>query len=616
MNTSRGFTWRSKSKRRLALAVCAVGVGGATPLLAAERVGVVAVTGGSANGAPNTAFSAFGLPIINGPGQVAFSTVLTGSGATANNDTGVWIGSSPLTLAKAVREGDNAVGTSIPTTYSDFRTDIPVYSAFNNAGQIGLTFIPLKSGTSSANYGQFAGAAGAIKLINRNSEAYPAPYTGTWAGKMFLGINGNGRLAIGDLYTAGFVGSSTASLTLVAKVGNAAPGVPNATFDQVYPGTIYLNDAGAVTFGSTLKVGASFVGNTLFAGTSAASIGKLAASGDAVPALGAGYSLSTIGDAPSLDRSGQILLAANVSTPSSGTAAGLWLTSSSRAPLQKVALGTDAAPGLAAGVRFGAFSGARLAADDLAVFNSTVTGSGVTTSNDSVIWRYDHGAFKSIARESDQAPGAPAGTKLSSFSALTTNTVGQVAFTATLTSTSGTSTALLGFDASLGLTVLAKKGDVLQLSPTDSRTLASLTLALLDDGGNGQDGQATALNDAGQVAFRAVFTDNTQAILTTRIPVAGDANYDGIVDTADFKTLMGHYGRAGVRADGDFNGDGLVDFIDFQMLEQNFGRHPPPVAAPPVDASRVGESVPEPSALALGLLVGWGHGRRRRRRRS
>jgi hypothetical protein len=606
---------RSGRHKRLAILSCAFGaVCMAARVHGAERVGVVAVTGGAATGAPNAVFGALGIPIINDLGQVAFSSTLTGSGATMSNDTGVWIGSSPQSLAKMVREGDNAVGTSIATTYSDFRTDIPVYSALNNAGQIGLSFIPLKSGSNSAGYGQFAGAAGAVKLVNRGGEPYPAPYTGTWAGKMFLGMNNSGRLAIGDLYNAGFVGSSPTALTLIAKTGNPAPGIANGTFYDVYPGSIFLNDAGAVTFGSEIAVGGTYKGAALFAGTSATSIGKLAAPGDAVPALGTGYSLSAIVDAPSMDRTGQVLLAANVTTPSSGTVSGLWLGSAAGAPLRKVALSTDQAPGLAAGVKFSTFASGRLAADDVAVFNSTVTGTGITTSNDSVIWRYDHGAFKAVARESDQAPGTPAGTKLSNFSELVTNSVGQVAFTATLTSAAaGSSTALLGYDASLGLTVLAKKGDVLQLSPSDSRTLASLTLALLDDGGNGQDGQATALNDAGLLAYRAVFTNGTQAILTTRIPVAGDVNYDGAVDTSDFKTLMGHYGHAGVRGDGDFNGDGVVNFIDFQMLEQNFGRKPPAVAASPIGSAVEGASVPEPTGVVgVVLVLGYGIGRRRR----
>jgi hypothetical protein len=354
-----------------------------------------------------------------------------------------------------------------------------------------------------------------------------------------------------------------------------------------------------------LRVGNTFTGNTLFAGSSVASITKVAAPGDAVPALGAGYVLSTVDYSPSMDRAGQILVAADAHNLAAETVKGLWLTSTAGAPLRKVALSTDQAPGFVSGVKFNSFSGAQLAADDVAVFSSTLTGPGITTSNDSVLWQYEHGALKAIAQESAQAPGAPAGTKLSGFSALTTNVTGQAVFTATITSTtSGSSTALFGYDASLGLTLLAKKGDTLQLSPTDSRTIASLTLALLYDVGNNQDGQATVLNDAGIVAYRATFTDNSQAILTTRVPVAGDTNYDGIVDTSDLKSLRAHYAHPGTRADGDFNSDGIVNFADFQLLERNLGRRPPPLAAS--DTADVSPaSVPEP-AVPCAVILGVG----------
>ena len=54
--------------------------------------------------------------------------------------------------------------------------------------------------------------------------------------------------------------------------------------------------------------------------------------------------------------------------------------------------------------------------------------------------------------------------------------------------------------------------------------------------------------------------------------LAADANYDGTVDTADFKILLANYGKPGDFNHGDFNHDGMVDFADFQILELNFGQ--------------------------------------------
>jgi hypothetical protein len=126
------------------------------------------------------------------------------------------------------------------------------------------------------------------------------------------------------------------------------------------------------------------------------------------------------------------------------------------------------------------------------------------------------------------------------------------------------------------------------------------------------------LNDLGQVAYKAVFTDGTQALLTTRVPVAGDTNYDGTVDATDVATFLAHYGLAGTRAEGDFNSDGVVGFNDFQMLELNFGRHPPGVAAGAVDDAALaafGQSVPEPAAVVWLAAVALCAPRRRRRGR-
>jgi extracellular elastinolytic metalloproteinase len=55
--------------------------------------------------------------------------------------------------------------------------------------------------------------------------------------------------------------------------------------------------------------------------------------------------------------------------------------------------------------------------------------------------------------------------------------------------------------------------------------------------------------------------------------LAGDANRDHSVDTADFNTLAGNFGESGQTfADGDFNYDGSVDTSDFNLLAGNFGK--------------------------------------------
>jgi mannan endo-1,4-beta-mannosidase len=61
--------------------------------------------------------------------------------------------------------------------------------------------------------------------------------------------------------------------------------------------------------------------------------------------------------------------------------------------------------------------------------------------------------------------------------------------------------------------------------------------------------------------------------------VAGDANMNGVVDSADFVQLAGNFGAPGATwSMGDFNGDGKINAMDFSMLATNFGKSAP--AAP------------------------------------
>ena len=74
----------------------------------------------------------------------------------------------------------------------------------------------------------------------------------------------------------------------------------------------------------------------------------------------------------------------------------------------------------------------------------------------------------------------------------------------------------------------------------------------------------------------------------------GDANFDGVVDLADFVILRNNFGDAGMGAgNGDFNDDGSVDLEDFVILRNYFGSGTGggPGGAPSV--------VPEPATAGL-----------------
>jgi hypothetical protein len=95
------------------------------------------------------------------------------------------------------------------------------------------------------------------------------------------------------------------------------------------------------------------------------------------------------------------------------------------------------------------------------------------------------------------------------------------------------------------------------------------------------------------------YVDQIASITGLRPSIAGDANLDGVVDSADFKILNDHYGAAGGWMEGDFNLNGRIDFGDFQLLELNFGQLDTVTSTVTTTQSLAFANVPEPASLIL-----------------
>jgi hypothetical protein len=250
-----------------------------------------------------------------------------------------------------------------------------------------------------------------------------------------------------------------------------------------------------------------------------------------------------------------------------------------------------------------------------------VSGAGASNSG---VWEWTGNRnLKRVIAVGDGVAGAPPGATVGAIYYKAVNAAGQASFGGAL---SNQKSAIFGYDPTLGRVLLVKEGDAVEVAPGDVRTIKQFGLSYGGlgrmFGGTGSDGLVTPLNDAGLVAFQATFTDDSQAILTVRIPVAGDATDDGIVNSADFHILLDHFDKpldGPDRSKADFDLDGEVTFADFQLLESNFG-HAPPGVASPVGAADYAElaqfaaSVPEPgAALALIAVAALRPARRRRR---
>jgi hypothetical protein len=94
-------------------------------------------------------------------------------------------------------------------------------------------------------------------------------------------------------------------------------------------------------------------------------------------------------------------------------------------------------PNLGAGVHFSDLSFPTVNASGQIAFNGTLTGAGVSTTNDSGIWSNVGGAVAVAAREGASGPGpnVGAGVNFSFFSSSLISNAGQIAFSATITGT-------------------------------------------------------------------------------------------------------------------------------------------------------------------------------------
>jgi hypothetical protein len=110
--------------------------------------------------------------------------------------------------------------------------------------------------------------------------------------------------------------------------------------------------------------------------------------------------------------------------------------------------------------------------------------------------------------------------------------------------------------------------------------------------------QSFAADESGRITQLTVNVPDELLLLRLRPElIPGDANFDWIVDYADFEVLFDHFGQSGDVAHGDLNGDHVINFVDFQILERQFGLSIPAAAAPtPV-------AVPEPTCALFVVLT-------------
>lgn len=553
----------------LAAAATAVGTG---PAFGIVPVQIVALTDEQAPGMPQgVIFDELGWPDINAAGHTAFTAVFAGPGVIQTNDRTLWSDRSGM-LAQVAREGAQAPDLPMMVVYEHFGTPI-----LNDAGRLAfeahLSGIGVSFDNDEAVFSE--GASGVLGLVTREgTQAAGTPANVNHSGINPPVFNNDGRV----LFSGGLTGPGVdfsnnvgiwtgypGSVQLVAREANQAPDLPagvtieygSSDIEPVLGGTNQC-----VFFAGLDGVGVNTGNdNVIYAGPVGVST-VVVREGEPAPGAPGGVNIGVLLK-PATNESGATAFQAFLTgavDPSNDRAI---FSEGSSGMLDLLARKGDQAPGAAQGVLFSYLYQPLLCADGSAAFQGQLTGTGVDDTNDEFIGSDNTGALGFVAREGDEAPGAGADVVFAgdavamqpAFGAMAMNGIGQMVFQARVEGPGVDATNNMGIwqhDPVVGLRLIVRHGDSIEVAPGDSRIVQNVYFAY---GSGGSDGRACPLNDTGQFAFWAWFTDGSQGVFVTT-----DSDGDGTVDAFDNCPATLNGGQED--ADGDGVGDACDDCPD------------------------------------------------------
>jgi hypothetical protein len=488
----------------------------------------VALTGQQAPGAPAGAlYSAFGAPVLNSSGQVAFYADLqTGAGdVVESNNRGIWsTGSGALSLV--ARSGSQAPGMPAGRNFRFLNPPV-----LNSAGQVAFTAaLELVDEPESSTTGLWSEGSGSLALVARSGR--PAPGIpldtefGTFNGVPLFNASGQSAFIAGlrpvgvyfPSFDIGFWSERSGALSLVARRGMQAPDTPDgAKFAGIELAT--LNASGQTAFSASLDWGSGGVTSSNYRGVwkdAAGGLGLVAREGDHAPGTPAGFNFRFF-QRPALNGAGHTAFSANLQEGGPvnlSNGSGIWSDRSGELAL--VALSGTQAPGAPSGVNFYAFDDPVLNASGRMAFVAGIfpDDDPTTYKTDVGIWSDASGPLSLIARDGKPAPGTSDVFELL-LPRPSINASGRVAFSAYLTTSGGApSGAGIWAQDQLGtLTLVARDGDSLEVAPGDFRTVASLSfLGPFGIPSGGEDGGQLVFNDDFTLVFQAAFTDGSSGV--------------------------------------------------------------------------------------------------------
>jgi hypothetical protein len=483
-----------------------------------------------------------GAPAIDNQGNVSFIAALT----TQSGGSGVWVESNGGLRLVA------SSGSVAPSTRAVFST----FSDLVIAGGGVTAFKAKLSGAVIDDHNQdsiWLDRAGNLTLVTQAGKPAPSP-TGDLRFSHFetpIAVNGNGELAFfartlekesGNTQSSGIWTANPNEATLAANDGLPAiagqPGIVflPQSFEQPFANDVVVSLSGQTIFrGFLTGPGITETNlNGLWSYRPSGGLELLMRAGDAAAGIVGARFLSFPG-VPTINASGdtafiafverdhehgqEVLGGAIADADAQEIKLGLWLRHASGKVSQIFAIG-DQAPGIEGNVHFvDAFNPVMNAASRIA-FVAAVDGEGVDGSNEVGLWSdamTPDGRLRLIARQGDQAPGREPGFVFGVFLEPSLNAAGQTAFVASgFHSVDGSivdsAFGIWGQDRAGQLRLVVSVGDLLEVSPGDHREIASL---MFTSATGGDDGRARGLNDAGQIALRATFTDGSSGVFVS-----------------------------------------------------------------------------------------------------
>ncbi len=433
-------------------------------------------------------------------------------------------------------------------------------------------------------------AEGRTELLVRSGDVAPETEGARFQNLFAPSLNDAGDLAFRGQLVQGEAGVNSTNDTgiwrndsLLARSGALAPGTGGGVFADFIDASS-MNAAGSVAFRGTLQIGPG--------GTNQGNAVGIFRDGNLVLRTGgvapnvSGAELLSLG-LPAISDTGELAFFATM-VPGVGSVTqlndqGIWRGSNL---ISLVAREGDQAPGLATGAVFGSFANASMNSSGQVAFRSLLRpgSGGVTSANDATIWQSN----TLIAREGQQVGGTSAGTLFSSFGDPAINDSGQIAYRASLRGSDVRPLNNHGIFVDTQLVV--RRGDQPAGTPEGARFEELVNPAIGEGGqiyvggllevgsggaapgnrlglwaygtdgdgllvtrtGNTIDGrtvngfvynQRNSTNSFGQLAYRVIFTDGTEAIALFTPDLRWRPNVGGNWDSASNWTLGQAPGR-------------------------------------------------------------------------